>query len=105
MPPRHLPPGARLRRRIEWCLVPLFYAGIVAWVYRDVWKGKAGIGWDLIESYWPDLAFLANEFARGNFPLWNPYERGGVPAHADPQPALFYPVQWLLAAWGAWRGE
>lgn len=97
--------AAHLGRRAEWYLVPLFFAALVAWFYRQVWEGEVGIGWDLIESYWPDLAFLANEFGRGNFPLWNPYERGGYPAHADPQPALFYPVQWLFALWGAWRGE
>jgi hypothetical protein len=97
--------GAHLRRRIEWYLVPLFFAALVGIQYGAIWQGKLGIGWDLIESYWADLAFLANELRRGNFPLWNPYERLGYPAHADPQPALFYPVQWLFALWGAWRGE
>jgi hypothetical protein len=91
--------GALLWRRREWFLVPGFFALVVAAVYREIWwKGENGVGWDLIESYWPDLSFFARELARGNFPLWNPYERGGVPTHADPQTALFYPVQWALAA-------
>jgi hypothetical protein len=92
--------GALLWRRREWFLVPVFFALVVAAVYRDIWwQGESGVGWDLIESYWPDLAFFARELSHGNFPLWNPHERGGVPAHADPQTALFYPVQWALAAW------
>ncbi len=97
---------ARNRRgRREWYLVPLFYSLVVAFLYREIWLGKVGIGWDLIESYWPDLSFFARELGRGNFPLWNPTERGGVPAHADPQNALFYPLQWLLAAWAIAIGE
>jgi hypothetical protein len=97
--------ATHVRRRREWLLVPLLYAVVVAWVHRDVWRGKVGIGWDLIESYWPDLAFVAHEFARGNFPLWNPFERGGVPALGDPQAALFYPVQGLLALAAAASGD
>jgi hypothetical protein len=97
--------ASHLRRRCEWYLVPLLYAVVVAWVYREVWRGKVGVGWDLIESYWPDLAFVAHELARGNFPLWNPFERGGVPALGDPQAALFYPVQGLLALGAAASGD
>ncbi|HEY0707068.1 MAG TPA: hypothetical protein VGG33_09730 [Polyangia bacterium] len=94
-----------LRRRAEWYLVPLFYGLVVALIHREIWAGKMGVGWDLIESYWPDLSFFARELSQGNFPLWNPTERGGVPAHADPQNALFYPVQWLFAGWGALVGQ
>ena len=97
--------AAHVRRNREWYLAPLGYLLVVAVLYREIWAGKDGVGWDLIESYWPDLAFFARELAHGNFPLWNPTERGGVPAHADPQPALFYPVQWALATWGALKGE
>jgi hypothetical protein len=98
--------GAHVSRRREWYLVPVFFALVVAIVYREIWwYGEQGIGWDLIESYWPDLAFFARELGHGNFPLWNPYERGGVPAHADPQTALFYPVQWALAAVAVLRGQ
>jgi hypothetical protein len=94
-----------LRRRAEWYLVPLFFAAVVALVYREILLGEKGVGWDLIDSYWPDLNFFARQLRRGNFPLWNPGERGGVPALGDPQNALFYPVQWLLAGWGALRGQ
>jgi hypothetical protein len=97
--------ATHLRRRCEWYLVPLFYATVVAVIHREIWAGHMGVGWDLIESYWPDLSFFGRELSQGNFPLWNPTERGGVPAHADPQNALFYPVQWLLAGWGALVGQ
>jgi hypothetical protein len=98
-----------LRRHLrlwgEWYLVPLFFAGVVALVHREILLGEKGVGWDLIDSYWPDLNFFARELRRGNFPLWNPGERGGVPALGDPQNALFYPLQWLLAGWAALRGQ
>jgi hypothetical protein len=94
-----------LWRRREWYLVPLFFAGVVTLVHSEILLGEKGVGWDLIDSYWPDLSFFARELRRGNFPLWNPGERGGVPTLGDPQNALFYPVQWLLAGWGALRGQ
>lgn len=106
----HVTKGARavaahFVRRREWYLVPLFFGLVVAITFREILAGEKGVGWDLIESYWPDLGFFAHELRRGNFPLWNPFERGGVPSHADPQPAIFYPVQWLLGIWAVLRGE
>jgi hypothetical protein len=86
------------RRHVEWLVVPVAYVVLVFSFYAAIGRGRAGLGWDLIESYWPDLAFLARSFAEGDFPLWNPFERGGYPAHADPQPGYFYPGHWLFAA-------
>lgn len=95
---------AHARTRAELCWAPALYALAVAWLYADVLSGSQGFGWDTIETYWGDLAFLSNQLGRGEWPLWNPYDRGGYPFHADPQPGMYYPVQWLLAGLGVLLG-
>jgi Bacterial membrane protein YfhO len=93
-----------IRNRV-WFLVPIFYAVLVSLVWAPLFSGKVGFGWDRVDSYWPDLAYLANQFRKFEFPLWNPYERAGYAAHADPQPGYFYPVHWLIAVVGATTGK
>ncbi len=58
---------------------------------------------DFTEQYFPLRAFAAQEWVRGNIPLWNPYLYGGQPALADIQSGALYPphvVQSLLIGWG-----
>ena len=85
----------RLRSELVWA--PLLYVAATLWLYRVVLGGDVGFGWDTIESYWPDLRYLAANIASGDWPLWNPYDRGGYPYFADPQPGATYPIQWLFA--------
>lgn len=89
-----------LRRRAEFYWAPLLYCLAVYLLYREVFAGERGFGWDTIESYWPDLVYLSDELRAGHWPLWNPYDRGGYPYAADPQPGLYYPIQWLCALLG-----
>jgi hypothetical protein len=94
---------ASVRRR-EWIWVPLVYAIVVAWIYRDLWHhhGVAtGLGWDTIDTHGPDLDFFARELREGRFSLWNPYDKGGYPVFCDPVFDRYYPVNWPVAAWGA----
>lgn len=93
-----------LARRAEWYWAPALYAAVVAILYHQVWSGEQGFGWDTIESYWPDLAFFSDQISAGDWPRWNPFDRGGYPIVGDPQAALYYPVQWLLAGFGAAAG-
>ncbi len=44
------------------------------------------------------VAFAGYQFermSRGEIPLWNPYNNGGLPFIADTQAAVFYPPRWL----------
>ncbi len=94
-------------RRGEWWWVPVFYALVVAWVYRDLWHqhGVAtGLGWDTIDTHGPDLDFFSREVAEGRFSMWNPYDKGGYPVFCDPVFDRYYPFNWPFAATGAVLG-
>ncbi|MCY3781053.1 MAG: YfhO family protein [Chloroflexi bacterium] len=44
------------------------------------------------------VAFAGYQYermSRGEIPLWNPYNNGGLPFIADTQAAVFYPPRWL----------
>lgn len=52
---------------------------------------------DFSDQFYPWARFLSDELNARRLPLWNPYIFGGYPFHADPQAAVFYPVQLLVA--------
>lgn len=78
-------------------------------LYREVWWGIDGklrwFGWDCLEYYWPDIAYWAGNLREGEFALWNPYERGGYPFHADMHVGTYSPFGWTFAALGAIWGD
>lgn len=88
--------------------VPLAYLALVLLVFWFKWTpiegGARTWRWDPVHGYWGDLFFQARAFAEGHLPLWNPYDRGGYPLYADPQPGLLYPLNWPLVAAGVATG-
>jgi hypothetical protein len=49
-----------------------------------------------ITLYWyPQFATLTRTVRAGSWPLWDTYERYGMPLLADPGVQLFYPTTWL----------
>ncbi len=100
--------ATKLRRQLrhaEYYWAPLLYGVAVYYLYHEVFSGQRGFGWDTIETYWPDLVFFGESLAQGEWPLWNPFDRGGYPYSSDPQPGMFYPLHWLLAGVGMLTGE
>ncbi|HXV44719.1 MAG TPA: YfhO family protein [Anaerolineae bacterium] len=61
-------------------------------------------GGDFTEQYFPLRAFGAQEWGRGQIPLWNPYLYGGQPALADIQSGALYPPHVLESLWLGWSG-
>lgn len=97
-----------LRRRHELYWAPLAYAAAFVFLYRPIFTpelGAVGFGWDTIETYWPDLAHFARRLGELDWPLWNPFEKGGTPYHAVPERGEYYPLNWLLAGYGAVVGD
>jgi hypothetical protein len=83
-------------------------AVVVAAMFWRLWTPIAGaqkvLAWDALWQYWGDLGFQIDAYADGELPLWNPYDRAGYPAHADPQVGVLYPVNWLLVGVGLVAG-
>ncbi len=64
------------------------------------WPWVAGfvtIPWDAKAQFQPQIQFLAESLARGEWPWWNPYVFSGTPHVADPQSMLFSPPFLALA--------
>ncbi len=51
---------------------------------------------DIVNQVMPWLQYEAGEFHRGHFPLWDPYEWGGQSLIGQAQPAVAYPLNWIL---------
>ncbi len=59
--------------------------------------GFVTIPWDAKAQFQPQIQFLAESIARGEWPWWNPYVFSGTPHVADPQSMLFSPPFLALA--------
>ncbi|MDY6348629.1 MAG: hypothetical protein SPL42_09440 [Bacteroidales bacterium] len=55
---------------------------------------------DFFNEFFPQRFFQVNAIRHGIFPLWNPYQSMGMPAHADPQATTFYLPVYLFALFG-----
>src|SRR5690348_14250455 len=91
--------GSWALRRREWIWVPALMLLVAAWLGRSIASGQ-WLNRELSETFWPNLARVAEALRHGEWPTWNPYDRGGAPFAADPQVALYYPLTWLFALVG-----
>ncbi len=98
-------PGA-LRRALArehpepaWPIAPALAALILGWIAMT-WPwllGRVTIPWDAKAHFQPQIQFLAQSIARGEWPWWTPHVFAGHPQIADPQSMLFSPPFLLLA--------
>jgi hypothetical protein len=82
-------------------LALLLFAALTAAAFWRLWApnpaDRAMIGaadGDFVRQFYPYRAFVAEAWASGQPPLWNPHQYAGTPAWADPQLAVLYP--WRL---------
>ena len=54
------------------------------------------IGGDVASAYYPWFDVAAYWFKKGVLIFWDPYVYSGKPYMAEPQPGLFYPLNWLF---------
>ncbi len=64
--------------------------------YRIVFGGLVLYWGDVMFQSYPWRHFTVTTLRDGQLPLWNPYIFCGIPFIANPQPAMFYPVNWLF---------
>src|SRR5689334_1607393 len=79
-------------------LAALAVGAAVVWLVRIKWvllPYNMGSG-DAFGYFLPAYEYEAARLAAGSFPLWNPYEGGGVPFLATLQPGALYPARLLL---------
>jgi hypothetical protein len=66
--------------------------------YSPVLFGKVLVDRDLFRLFIPDASFLRESLARGEWPLWNPYQRLGQPFAATLYSQVYYPPHLLLVS-------
>lgn len=87
--------GGDLGRAAAWVLLTLGMIGFY-WklVLTDQFTWLAGE--DLAKQVLPWLQFQAGEWQAGRIPLWDPFQWAGQPLHAQAQPGVMYPLNWIL---------
>ncbi len=87
--------------RIEGIKLDLLFLGaifiLVFFFFREIILGKNQIWEDLIEFLYPLRNFAAVSLREGRIPFWCPYIFGGMPFLAEPQTAIFYPLNLIFA--------
>lgn len=58
--------------------------------------------WDMVDQYFPWRYHVVSCLRGGELPLWNPYNFGGYPTHADPQSGAWYMPLWFFALFGSY---
>ncbi len=77
----------------------LFWAFLIAYVvfyFREILAKKFFLWEDLIEYLYPLRYYAVKALSEGHIPHWCPYIFSGMPFLAEPQTALFYPLNLLL---------
>ena len=87
----------------------LLMSSFAPWEYEPVPEYPNGppnkpIGFDDIRQFFPDRQMLAQSFAKGVIPLWNPYIYSGTPFMAAFDTAVWYPLSWIAAMMPAVEG-
>lgn len=78
-------------------LAPLLLILIITLGFWRLLSPDFSVRWDIVTVHYNHLNFAAQTYAETHqLPLWNPYQYGGYPFIADPQPAIFYPPNLLL---------
>ena len=79
-------------------IVILSIAGLLVWCFADaLFRGGMFVFRDAAHYYYPLFQLVADQWAAGRVPLWNPYENLGMPLAADPTASVFYPGKLIFA--------
>src|SRR5262245_53104844 len=92
-------PTAASASPAQWSLLPpLALFALASLVIGWPWlSGRVTIPWDAKAHFLPQVQFLAQSIARGEWPFWTPFVFSGHPQIADPQSMIFSPPFVMLA--------
>lgn len=77
------------------CLA-VYFAVFVPPTLADLGRLSLSTSYDFHSCFLPKFSYGSDELRHGRFPLWNPWEYGGVPFFATAQPEVLYPPKALL---------
>src|SRR6266508_522807 len=84
--------GLRWQQRPDlWCPVLLVLGGIL-FFFDAIFSSKNFYFRDILNFHYPLHKIMIESYARGEFPLWNPYVYLGQPMLANPNYMAFYPT-------------
>lgn len=85
--------------RVRWPLLRsvLLYALAFAALASPWFLQNLTIPWDAKAHFYPQFVFMAQAFAAGDTPTWNPFVFAGHPQIADPQSLIFSPPHLIVA--------
>jgi len=86
------------RRLGWWPGIPLLVVtlAVVAVYYRQIFEGLVPAGYDEQTYFFPLRSYTREALLDGRIPLWTPEVFMGAPVLANPQAAVFYPLNLLL---------
>ena len=94
--------GARYRPYLQQLYGPALLLIIVVATFWKITLSHRQFTWlespDIANQVMPWLQFQAGEFHRGVLAFWDPYSWGGQSLIGQAQPAVAYPLNWLLYA-------
>jgi hypothetical protein len=71
-------------------------AALNAWIFGDLYAGRALFPWDFQQSYHAIPFYWQAVVSTGRFPEWIPYQAIGYPLQLPMQSGLLYPPLWLF---------
>src|SRR5438093_7610179 len=77
-----------------WCPAMLLLTGIL-FFFEPLFLSKNFYFRDILSFHYPLRKVLIESYARGEFPLWNPFLYFGQPMAANPNFMAFYPTNLL----------
>src|SRR5512145_336465 len=82
-----VPPEEEPQKPLLWALWPVVLAFMASFIVMTwPWlSGRVTIPWDAKAHFQPQIQFLADSLARGEWPFWNPFVFAGQVQIADPQ--------------------
>lgn len=97
--------GARPLPRAVPALLSLaaITAAVAVSYHRVIFEGLVLSGYDAQTYFFPIRSYASRVLLSGETPLWNPYLFMGAPFLANPQTAVFYPLNLLLMPFDAAR--
>ncbi|MBN1654271.1 MAG: YfhO family protein [Deltaproteobacteria bacterium] len=79
------------------CIITLFGV-LIPSATKPFSEANSRVGFDFFGYFLPKYAYGTEELLRGDLPLWNRFEYGGIPFLATAQPAVLYPPKIIAFA-------